>query len=231
MKPKGYAKNLIDKTTFRLREIKATFEKPILLWAGGKDSTVLLHLAKMAFLGEIPFPVVFIDTGWQFTETYNFIKRIRKMWKVPLVVIENRKAKMEGVSPETHSKMECCTRLKTDALIEYIKKENIDCVVEAIRASENIVRAKAGLWQEYLNPLHVRWYPIFEWSEGDVWNYIRAYNVPYNPLYDYKMEGKIYRSIGCYPCTNPCYPEEGERAGRDLDKEHLMEQLRRMGYM
>jgi len=138
---------------------------------------------------------------------------------------------MEMVSPNTHSHIECCTRLKTDALLDYIRKEETDCVIEAIRASECEIRSKAGLIQEYLNPPHERWYPLFEWDETDVWAYIKAYSVPYNPLYDYKVDGKVYRSIGCYPCTFPCLPEEKERAGRILDKEKLMEYLRRMGYM
>lgn len=185
----------------------------------------------MAFLDEIPFPVVFINTSWQFMETYNFLKKVSKMWHIPLKVIENRQAKMEMVGPYTHSRIECCTRLKTDALLNYVRKEKVDCVIEAIRASECEIRSKAGFGQEYLDPPHVREYPMFEWDEDDVWNYIRAYNVPYNPLYDYKTEdGKVFRSIGCYSCTFPCLPEEQERAGRAMDKEQLMEYLRRLGY-
>lgn len=224
-------KRLIDKSIYILREAYAKYKRPLLLWAGGKDSTVMLALAKWAFLDKIPFPVAFIDTGFQFRETYNFIKRIKKLWKINLIILENREAKMQRVSPKTHTKLECCTKLKTDALLNAIRDSGYDLIFEGIRWDEHRIRGKQNHFVEYLNPPHHRCYPIIHWGLDNIWQFIAKYNIPINPLYAYKIEGKVYKSIGCYPCTFPIEEKAEERAGRASTKEQLMEELRKMGYM
>lgn len=223
---------LIAKTVYILRELRANYSSPVFMWAGGKDSTSLLYLARMAYLNDIPFPVAFIDTGYQFKETYNFISRIKELWNLNLLVLENREAKMQMVSPETHSAVECCTLLKTDALLNAIRKHKFDCVVEATRWDEHPIRSKRKYFVEQFNPPHTRAYPINHFTEEDIWQLIKTYNIPYNPLYTYELENdKMYRSIGCYPCTKPVKLTEKERAGRTSTKEELLEYLTKLGYL
>jgi 3'-phosphoadenosine 5'-phosphosulfate sulfotransferase (PAPS reductase)/FAD synthetase len=83
------------------------------------------------------------------------------------------------------------------------------------------------------SPKHIRIHPILHWSLDDVWKYTKQENIPYNPLYDYDLDGLVYKSIGCFPCTKPINPSETERGGRAQDKEseEVMERLRALGYM
>lgn len=222
---------LVERSIYIMREAKARFKNPAILFAGGKDSTVMLYIARQAFLGQIPIPVVFINTSWQFKETYNFIEMIKNMWNLDLVHAKNRLALMKGVSPKNHPKMECCTMLKTDALRDIIENQGYDALMVGIRWDEHEVRSKETNFSPKTDPDHVRVHPILHWSEKDVWDYIKKENIPINPLYSYNIEGKRYRSIGCYPCTKPVSDEEAERAGRAQDKEEVMERLRALGYM
>ena len=224
--------NLIGGTVHMLREARANYKNPIMLWAGGKDSTVLLHLAREAYLGTVPMPVVFVDTTFQFTETKEFMDMVTDRWKLDRRIAQNRKALMEGVCKERDGSMVCCTRLKTDALLDYIRKNKVDGVFEAIRRDEHYVRNKSKDYVRQRDPDHDRIHPILYWTESDIWDYTKKFNVPYNPLYDRVEHGNLrYRSIGCYPCTKPVSPEGAERAGRSQDKEDQMEQLSRLGYM
>lgn len=223
---------LVGDTIHMLREARANYKNPIMLWAGGKDSTLAIALAREAYMGKVPMPCVFIDTTFQHTETKEFMNMVSDRWGLDFRIAQNRKALMEGVNVERDGHMVCCTRLKTDALIQYIRKNKVDGVIEAVRWDEHQVRNKNKEYVRKRDPDHVCIHPILAWTESDVWEYIKTNNVPYNPLYDRVEHGNLrYRSIGCYPCTKPVAPGESERAGRDSTKEDLMQQMCRLGYM
>ncbi len=217
-----------------LREAKAEYPKLALMWAGGKDSTLMLHLARDAYYNELP-TVIFLDTTYAFRETLQFIRSLRRHWRLPLVYAQNREALCEGINPWSHSHLECCTKLKTDALHQIIERLNLDALCFAIRHDEHTLRGKEQHFSPRDLPDHMRIHPILHWTEPDVWNYIHKYDVPVNPLYNRRVGGKRYYSLGCYPCTSPLTPSEhasfGERGGRTQDKEQIMERLRALGYM
>lgn len=239
----------IEKSIYIIREAKAKFKNPCVLWSTGKDSTTLLHLIKQAFFGEIPFPVVHIDTGYHYPELLKFRDKIAKEWGLNLVVIKNERAE---ATPES-SRFECCTQRKTLALKNYIEENKIDAVLVSIRWDEHGIRGKeryfsprthdfkwmylnqpVEVWDlyqtEFPGASHVRVHPLLHWSLTDVWRYVKENNLPVNPLY---FEG--FTSLGCKPCTSPTLipppksideiiqrlkaREVRERQGRAQDKE------------
>jgi len=264
-----HLKELESKSIYILREALNQFKKPACLWSVGKDSTTSLWLARKAFFGKIPFPVIHVDTGYKFPEMYSFRDKIAKEWGIDLIVAENQEAKKAGMGPDK-SHLECCTALKTLALKKLLEKEKFDCLIVSIRRDEHGIRAKeryfsprdkefkwdyknqpAEMWNMFgslsKEDDHMRVHPILHWTELDVWEYIKAENIPVNPMY-FAKDGKRYRSLGCMPCTQPIdstadtiekIVEElktttvAERSGRDQDKEKafMMQKLRTLGYM
>jgi sulfate adenylyltransferase subunit 2 len=101
-------RELENKSIYIMREVKKQFKKPAILWSVGKDSMTLLHLARKAFFGMIPFPVIHINTGYKFPEMYEFRDKIVKEWGIKLIVAQNKEA---TATPETN-KLECCTQRK-----------------------------------------------------------------------------------------------------------------------
>jgi len=215
---------LEKKSVAIIREAKAQFSKPAVLWSTGKDSTATLWLCRKAFFGEIPFPVIHIDTGHKFPEIYEFRNRVAGEWGLNLMIAKNVNALGGGMSPEK-GRLECCTLLKTEALKEFVRREGIDALILAIRRDEHGIRAKeryfsprdvdfswhyedqpAELWDLYVKPSedfsHMRVHPILHWTELDVWRYVRHEGLPVNPLY-FARGGRRYRSLGCMPCTVP----------------------------
>ena len=216
--------NLERKSISIIREAKAQFKNIAVLWSTGKDSTATLWLCKKAFFGRIPFPVIHIDTSYQFPEIYEFRDRIAKEWNLNLLIAKNEEALREGMSPEKN-RLNCCTALKTEALKSIIRREGFDALILAIRRDEHGIRAKerifsprdenfrwrymdqpAELWDLYVKPSedfsHMRVHPILHWTELDVWLYVKREGLPVNPLY-FARDGKRYRSLGCMPCTVP----------------------------
>lgn len=251
---------LVGKSVYILRETRARFRNPCVLWSTGKDSTATLSLCREAFLGEVPFPVVHIDTGYKFPEIYEFRERLAKEWGLDLVVAKN-----EGARATPEQKFECCHQRKTLALKRCVEEHGFDAVVVSIRRDEHGIRMKErffsprtpdfrwlyadqpaepwGLFQtEFLGTSHVRVHPLLHWTVSEVWEYVRQRGLPVNPLYF-----KGYTSLGCEPCTAPTLVpppksldeligrlgETEERAGRAQDKEeaHIMQRLRALGYM
>ena len=219
-----YLEELEKKSIAIIREAKAQFKNPAVLWSTGKDSTATVWLCKKAFLGKIPFPVIHIDTSYKFPEIYEFRDEIAEEWSLNLIIAKNEKALKQGMSPEK-GRLECCTALKTEALKSLIKKRGFDALILAIRRDEHGIRAKerrysprdedfswnykdqpAELWDLYVKPSegfsHMRVHPILHWTELDVWQYVQREKLPVNPLY-FAKNGKRYRSLGCMPCTAP----------------------------
>jgi sulfate adenylyltransferase subunit 2 len=216
--------DLEKKSITVIREAKAQFRNPAVLWSTGKDSTTVVWLCKKAFFGELPFPVIHIDTGYKFPAIYAFRDKVAKEWGLNLIIAKNEDALAQGMSPKK-GRLECCTALKTDALKNLITQHKYDALFLAIRRDEHAIRAKertysprdedfrwnyhnqpAELWDLYVKPSedfsHMRVHPILPWTELNVWEYVQQENLPVNPLY-YAQNGVRYRSLGCMPCTVP----------------------------
>jgi sulfate adenylyltransferase subunit 2 len=217
-------RDLENQSIYIVRETYAEFKKPAVLWSMGKDSTTMLWLCRKAFLGKIPFPVIHIDTGYKFKDMYQFRDRIARDWGLDLLVARNEDAVEQGVGPKT-GKLECCTRLKTEALKTFLEQRGFDALILAIRRDEHGIRAKERyfsprnedfkwdykdqpleMWDQFQGLLnegsHMRIHPILHWRELDVWEYVKEEGIPVNPMY-FAKNGKRYRSLGCEPCTNP----------------------------
>ena len=220
--------DIITKSKRIIRDAFSKFSRPLILWAGGKDSTTMLSIFKEEF-GYIPCPVVMLDTSYQSEITHTFMKMLSEKWKFEYTRYRNEEALVEGVHPKDDPET-CCHRLKTEALKQLITKNNYDCVFVGIRWDEHGVRGKESFFSERDD--HTRVHPILHWSWEDIWDYINTNKIPANPLYSKKIDGKSYLSIGCEPCTEPVALDSTvERAGRRLDKEQMMESLRALGYM
>jgi len=220
----NYLEGLEKRSIALIREAKAQFKNPAVLWSTGKDSTATVWLCKKAFFGKMPFPVIHIDTSYKFPEIYEFRDKVAKEWGFNLIIAKNEKAIKEGMSPEK-GRLDCCTLLKTEALKNLLNEQGFDALILAIRRDEHGIRAKeryysprdenfrwnyidqpAELWDLYVKPSedfsHMRVHPILHWTELDVWQYVKQEKLPINPLY-FAKNGKRYRSLGCMPCTVP----------------------------
>ena len=219
---------LENESIFIIREAYYQFRKVAMLWSIGKDSTTLLWLVRKAFYGNIPFPVLHLDTGYKFGEIYTFRDKFAKEWGLNLTVHKNESALRRGVGPHT-AKLECCTELKTNALKDAIEKYKFKALYLGIRRDEHGIRAKERifsprdedfewnyknqppeLWDQYKTKAkdeeHLRIHPLLGWTELDIWEYIRRENIPIVELY-FAKEGKRYRSIGCHTCCDPVTSE------------------------
>lgn len=209
-------KELEGKSIFVLRETRAQFRNPAMLWSTGKDSTVMLELSRQAFFGKVPWPAIHIDNGIDFPETYELRDRLSKLWNFEVVVAKSeiQEDKISGIS--------CCGANKTEALKKVMKERNIDALIVSIRRDEHGIRAKERyfsprdkefqwhyenqppeIWDAFSIPDendHIRVHPILHWTELDVWKYIKLRNIPVNPLY-FSRNGRRYRSLGCTRCT------------------------------
>ena len=220
-----------NQAIFIIREAAYRFRNPALLWSIGKDSTAMLHLARKAFLGRLPFPVLHIDTGYKFEEIYAFKQALAVKWGFKVITLRNEKAIAESREswPWGGSKLKCCGALKTEALKQGIRENGFDAVFVGIRRDEHGIRAKertfspreadfkwnytdqrAELWDQYLEKTerddHVRVHPILQMTESDIWLYTRQEDLPVCPLY-FSKNGRRYRSIGCAPCCEPVSSE------------------------
>ncbi|MCB0915023.1 MAG: sulfate adenylyltransferase subunit CysD [Actinobacteria bacterium] len=190
-----------------MRETAAAFARPVLLYSIGKDSTVLLHLARKAFHpGPIPFPVMHIDTGWKFREMIAFRDATAARLGLDLRIATNQRGRDEGVTPFTHGTQEYTRIMKTVALREGLDAGGFDVAIGGSRRDEEKSRAKERIfslresghrWEprkqrpEFWHTVNsslvggqtMRAFPISNWTELDVWRYVAAEELDVVPLY------------------------------------------------
>ena len=245
--------NLEAESIYIIREVAASFERPVMMYSIGKDSSVLLHLALKAFYPSLPpFPLLHVDTSWKFREMIAFRDQRMAETGMKLLVHRNEDAIANGVNVFTHGSGVHTDELKTVALRQALDLHKFDCAIggarrdeERSRAKERIMsfrnqhhrwdpkRQRPELWQIYNTRIapgeSVRAFPISNWTELDIWQYIRREKIPVVPLYFAKMrptvvrDGQImmvddermplnvgetpqmrmirFRTLGCYPLT------------------------------
>src|SRR5262247_310652 len=190
-----------------MREVVAEFERPVMLYSIGKDSSVLLRLAQKAFFpGSIPFPLLHIDTTYKFREMIEFRNWYAAKIGARLIVHTNEEAIADGTQPFLVGTQRCCGLLKTKSLLDALEAGNFDAAFGGARRDEERSRAKErifslrdakGQWDpknqrpELWNLLNgrvrtgesIRVFPLSNWTEIDVWSYIHLENIPVVPLY------------------------------------------------
>jgi sulfate adenylyltransferase subunit 2 len=215
---------LENQSIYIFREAYRKFKDLAMLWSIGKDSTTLLWLARKAFFGRVPFPLVHIDTNYKYPQMIEYRDRMAAEWGVELIVGRNEQALCEGMHP-SKGRFVCCNALKTQGLQQILDRQGFKGIFLGIRRDEEGSRAKERvfsprdknfewnykdqppeLWDQFNTSFgadtHVRIHPLLSWTELDVWEYIRRERVPLCPLYLAK-DGKRFRSLGCVPCTVP----------------------------
>ncbi|EYU15682.1 sulfate adenylyltransferase subunit CysD [Photorhabdus aegyptia] len=236
-----------------IREVAAEFENPVMLYSIGKDSSVMLHLARKAFYpGTLPFPLLHVDTGWKFREMYEFRDRTAKNYGFELLVYRNLQGEAMGINPFVHGSAKHTDIMKTEGLKQALDKYGFDAAFGGARRDEEKSRAKERiysfrdrshrwdpknqrpeLWRNYNGQINkgesIRVFPLSNWTELDVWQYIYLEQIDIVPLYFAKLrpvlerEGTLimvdddridlkpgevisqrkvrFRTLGCWPLT------------------------------
>ena len=214
------------------REVAAEFQKPVLLYSIGKDSSVLLHLARKAFFpSPPPFPVLHIDTTWKFREMIRFRDDTAARLHLDLIVHINRDGLAEGVTPFTHGSSHYTHVMKTEALKQALTIHGFDAAFGGARRDEEKSRAKERvfsfrsanhvwdpknqrpeLWHIYncriAKDESIRVFPLSNWTELDVWRYIEHQEIPVVPLYFAAPRPVVERSGGLIVIDDERFPLE-----------------------
>lgn len=213
-----------------MRETAASYKQPVMMYSIGKDSSVLLHLAKKAFYpAPIPFPVLHIDTTWKFKEMIAFRDQAAKKAGAKLIVHTNQEGVASGINPFNASISEYTRVMKTVALRQALDKYEFDAAIGGSRRDEEKSRAKerifsvreAGhkwdprnqrpeLWHTYNTRLApgqtMRVFPISDWTEVDIWRYIMQEEIEVNPLYFAKSRPIVKRGEQLIMVDDDRYP-------------------------
>ncbi|MCF7870305.1 MAG: sulfate adenylyltransferase subunit CysD [Candidatus Omnitrophica bacterium] len=236
----SYLDNLESESIHIIREVFAEFAKPVLLYSIGKDSSVLLRLAQKAFYpAKIPFPLMHIDTSYKFREMINFRDRIPEKENVNLIVHRNENYIKKGMHPSKFGMDKCCKFLKTKSLLDGLSSGSFDAALGGARRQEERSRAKERifsfrdkfgawdpknqrpeLWSIYnarINPSEsVRIFPLSNWTELDIWHYIKKEKIAIVPLY-FAKKRKIIRRNGLILLADEYnLPQEGEKVEEAL---------------
>jgi sulfate adenylyltransferase subunit 2 len=222
-----------------IREVVAEFERPVMLYSIGKDSSVMLRLAQKAFYpGPIPFPLLHVDTTYKFKEMIAFRDWYAREVGARLIVHTNQAAIDQGTQPFAVGTQRCCGLLKTQALLDAIQGGGFDAAFGGARRDEERSRAKERIFS--LRDAHGQWdpkrqrpelwhllngrirpgesirvFPLSNWTELDVWHYIDAEKIPVVPLYFAKEREVIVRGNSLSVVEQPFVPlHRGERAER-----------------
>lgn len=213
---------LESESIYIFREAFNRLDKIAMLWSIGKDSNVMLWLARKAFFGHVPFPVIHVDTMHKIPEMIEFRDRVAREWKLPIIIGKNEAALAAGMGPH-EGRVNCCSALKTEGLKQVLAEHGFNGVIAGIRRDEEGTRAKERVfsprnetnewdfkdqppefWGQFKTDFapgtHLRIHPLLAWTELDVWRYIQREGIPVVDLY-FSKNGKRYRSLGCAPCT------------------------------
>ncbi len=214
----SYLKQLESESIHIMREVVAEFKNPVMLYSVGKDSSVMVRLALKAFHpGKIPFPLMHIDTGYKFPEMYEFRDRFCKEIGANLIVERNEEWIEKGSHPSWLGNDKCCGYLKTQALLGALRKHEYDAAFGGARREEEKSRAKERvfslrdefgqwdpknqrpeLWTLYNTRINdnqsVRVFPLSNWTEQDIWQYIKIEKIPVVPLYFAKKRKVINKN-------------------------------------
>ncbi|WP_344807857.1 sulfate adenylyltransferase subunit CysD [Allohahella marinimesophila] len=248
-----HLKQLEAESIHIIREVAAEFERPVMMYSIGKDSSVMLHLARKAFFpGKLPFPLLHVDTTWKFREMIEFRDRMAKEHNLDLIVHINQEGVAQGVGPFTHGSSKHTHIMKTQALKQALNKYKFDAAFGGARRDEEKSRAKERvysfrdenhswdpknqrpeLWNLYNGKINkgesIRVFPLSNWTELDIWQYIHLEQIEIVPLYFSKkrpvverdgtlimvddermplregekpeMRSVRFRTLGCYPLT------------------------------
>jgi sulfate adenylyltransferase subunit 2 len=230
----GHLKTLEAESIHIMREVVAEFARPVMLYSVGKDSSVMLRLAEKAFYpGRLPFPLLHVDTTFKFAEMISFRDEQAKRLGAELIVHTNREAIAQGASPFLLGTSKCCSLLKTKALLDALREGGFDAAFGGARRDEEKSRAKERvlsfrdehgqwdpknqrpeLWDLY-NPRidkgqSIRVFPLSNWTELDIWEYIHAENIPIVPLYFAREREMLVRGDALIPTEHgiPMLPGE-----------------------
>lgn len=219
----NYLDELESEAIFVLREVWAQFDNPVILFSGGKDSILVTHLAKKAFHpAKIPFPLMHVDTGHNFPETIQFRDDIIKSLGVELIVGSVQESIDQGRVAEEKGKNATRNALQITTLLDAIESNNIDCAIGGGRRDEEKARAKErffshrddfGQWDpknqrpelwnifngKHFEGEHFRAFPISNWTEMDVWNYIMRENIEIPSLYFAHEREVVWRQNSWIP--------------------------------
>jgi sulfate adenylyltransferase subunit 2 len=230
-----------------LREVVAEFQKPVMLYSIGKDSSVMVRLAQKAFYpGRIPFPLLHVDTTYKFKEMISFRDSFCAEIGAKLVVHTNRAAVEAGANPFALGTQKCCGLLKTRALLDALAEGGYDAAMGGARRDEEKSRAKERiysfrdihgqwdpknqrpeLWNLFNSRLSpgesIRVFPLSNWTELDVWQYIHLENIPIVPLYFAKKREMVVRGSTLIPVETDIPLLPGER------KEQVLCRMRSLG--
>ncbi len=248
-----HLKQLEAESIHIIREVAAEFDKPVMLYSIGKDSAVMLHLALKAFYpGKPPFPLMHVDTTWKFREMIQFRDELASKLGLELIVHTNQEGVKQGVGPFTHGSEKHTDIMKTQALKQALDLHRFDAAFGGARRDEEKSRAKERvfsfrdknhvwdpknqrpeLWNLYNGKVNkgesIRVFPLSNWTELDIWQYIYLNNIDIVPLYfakprpvveidgvdimvdddrmpeEYRAKAKTktvrFRTLGCYPLT------------------------------
>ena len=248
-----HLKQLEAESIYIIREVAAEFDKPVMLYSIGKDSTVMLHLALKAFYpGKLPFPLMHVDTTWKFREMIEFRDQQMEKLGLDLIVYINQEGVDAGIGPFTHGSQKHTDIMKTQALKQALNKYQFDAAFGGARRDEEKSRAKERvysfrdrnhrwdpknqrpeLWNLFNGKINkgesIRVFPLSNWTELDIWQYIHLNNIDIVPLYYAKprpvvnyegvdimvdddriplengqepeMKTVRFRTLGCYPLT------------------------------
>jgi sulfate adenylyltransferase subunit 2 len=250
---KTHLKQLEAESIHIIREVAAEFDNPVMLYSVGKDSAVMLHLAMKAFApAKPPFPLMHVDTTWKFREMITFRDKMVKKVGMKLIVHTNQEGVAQGVGPFTHGSAKHTDVMKTQALKQALEKHGFDAAFGGARRDEEKSRAKERvysfrdkfhrwdpknqrpeLWNLYNGKVNkgesIRVFPLSNWTELDIWQYIYLENIDIVPLYlaakrpvverdgtlimvdddripmapgeTPEMKMVRFRTLGCYPLT------------------------------
>lgn len=263
-----------------IREVAAEFDNPVMMYSIGKDSSVMLHLARKAFYpGKIPFPLMHIDTGWKFKEMIEFRDSQAKAFGLDLITHTNQEGVEQGVGPYSHGSAKHTDIMKTQALKQALNKYGFDAAFGGARRDEEKSRAKERvysfrdkhhrwdpknqrpeLWRTYNGAVNkgesIRVFPLSNWTELDIWQYIYQENIEIVPLYfaadrpvvnkggqlimkdDDRMpleageeittERVRFRTLGCYPLT-AAMPSDADTLEKIIEEMLLTRSSERQG--